>query len=168
MDGDGGRDTKEMDLPEQQDRHLHSVFAALGEYCRQIESLVSLGTPPPGANPELSPLPDEEARPLLEELKALQDCADKGLRSLSPERQRHRTQSEAIRSTLVWTSVLLGHVEELIKEFEPQYVARRYGQIPSEFARRLKMLHRELATRIAKCRSYVERWRLPGDGVGSS
>lgn len=120
-----------------QQTHLLSSFLTMEEYVGDVEKVALQGRSPSGSGPPLTPLPPAQWKALEEPLQALLGSARAALEELAPEVLRQQEQVAGPARTWQWLQVLLGRLEEIIDDLDPERLGRKYGGLPPDEAARL-------------------------------
>jgi len=144
-----------------QQSHLLSSYLTMEEYIGDLEKVAVQGRSPSGSGPPLTPLPPEQWAALEEPLRALLDSARAALEELAPEALRRQEQVAGPARTRQWVQVLLGRLEEVIDDLEPDRLGRKYGDLPPEEAARLRAHQQRMKKGVGQARRMLGKALTP-------
>lgn len=133
-----------------QQSHLLSSYLTMEEYVGDLEKVAVQGKSPSGSGPPLTPLPPEQWAALEEPLQALLDSARAALEELAPEALAQQEQAAGPARTRQWVQVLLGRLEEVIDDLEPERLGRKYGDLPPDEAARLRVHQQQMKRAVQR------------------
>jgi hypothetical protein len=131
-------------MESQHQRHLFATYLALLQLVEEIRTLATRGATPGGAARRMEPLPREEWSVLERDLEAL-------LADVRAVVERHagtllagHERAASADATRRWVAVLLGRGADLAVEFEPDRIARRFGEMSDAEADELRAVTAEI------------------------
>jgi hypothetical protein len=139
----------------QHQRNLFSTYVTLQQLVEEVRSIAARGLSPANAAGQMTPLPAAEREKLDAELDALvaevRSLVERHAPALLAEHERPRR----VGHTRAWIDVLLGRVEGLVEELEPERLAKKYGALETADVD-------ELTPRVTSLRNRLSRLRHPG------
>ncbi len=116
--------------------HIVSTCSTAAQHLDEIRQLATTGKTPGGGH--VAPLADQLREPLLAELDVVEAGIDALARSLIPDQGRTGPDTTESGAALMWLSILLRTVEELVRDLSPERVGRCYGALSPAESRRLQ------------------------------
>ena len=116
--------------------HLISTCTTALQHLEEIRQAITVGKSPGGAR--VTPLPEPWRQRLLEAVDSTRDVLSQMVNSFAPEEARISEEPGGLSATLMWSSILLRTVEELVADLAPARMGRRYGSLGRAEAERLQ------------------------------
>jgi hypothetical protein len=144
-----------MALPTHLQNHLVIAYLGLRDMVDEMEAIATRGVAASGTGRRLTPLPPDEWERLAPPLRQIVAEARALAEQHAPERLKEYETSGPIGQTRSWLSIQLGRLEDALRDLSPDRLAR-FGALDTQ-------LSGDLADRLSRCRSAVERARHPDD-----
>jgi hypothetical protein len=120
------------EMESQHRSRIISTFINVSRCIQEMEEIAIEGKSSSGGGQALSPLPIEWWKRIRVHLDCVLCECESLAESLSPvELNEHRTRA-GISSTLIWLSVILGRVEEALRDICPETMEPKFGAISGE------------------------------------
>jgi hypothetical protein len=121
---------------DQHKSHLVSTYTTVMQHLAEIRQVVSSGESPTGSH--LTPLPGPTGERLLSALGSVAGGLEDMLQSFVPNWQVDAGETVGLAAALMWVSILLQTVEELVRDLLPSRMGRKYGPLQRTEAERLQ------------------------------
>jgi hypothetical protein len=123
-------------MREQQKSRILSTHKAIMQHVGEIKQLAATGRTPTGQ--QLASLPEPLRTELLVKLEALTTCFTDMLGTLGIKQHHTKAHGEESGATLMWVSILLRTVEDLVRDMQPVKLSAQYGALEEGEAETLK------------------------------
>jgi hypothetical protein len=133
-------------------RTLMSIYATLQQLVEEVRAIAGRGVSPSNSAGLMTPLPPPDRARVESGLDALLADARALVAQHAPALLAEHERPRAVSHTRSWIDALLGRVESLVDDMDPQRLSRKYGALtPEEIA--------DLEPRIAAIREHLRRMR---------
>ncbi|MBO3800104.1 MAG: hypothetical protein FGF52_03520 [Candidatus Brockarchaeota archaeon] len=138
-------------LDRKHERFVFSAALALRKYIKDLRKLVSEGEPPEASGIAGSPaaLPGGEAEAFINKLNGIEQIIDEFIGKFNP-----RVENEpSLSLTYIWINIILGKMEDIVENMNPQSLKKTRGEMPREFETYLDNRVKTLLSLIRELRS---------------